>query len=168
MQRLEAGEIVATLTTDAAGDPVGMSMGIIDAKPDRVWATLTDFGRYNDYYTGISSSEIRKREGKTQWVYFVIDFPWPLPDRWTLNETHIDAGNRSFDWKRVEGTVKKYEGVIHVFEWPGNRSLLRFVGVLDPGFPFFPRWLMAYFQAQSLPGVISGPRDYLIRTTKGQ
>ncbi|MBM3267652.1 MAG: SRPBCC family protein [Candidatus Sericytochromatia bacterium] len=166
VRRLEAREIVVELHRDEDGFPEGTSTGLLGAPLQRAWEVLTDFDAYSQYYTGIHRSEVRRRSGNQVLVHMVIDFPWPMPDRWVLLDFRLDEAGRRFTWTRLDGTVKRYRGALRLAPWPGNRTVMEFDGLIDPGFPFLPNWLMAYFTAQSLPGIVSGPRDYLDRTAR--
>jgi hypothetical protein len=166
VKRLEDGEIVVELHKDDEGFPEGTSVGLLGAPVDRSWSILTDFDSYFRYYTGISRSQVRRRAGESAQVFMVIDFPWPLPDRWVLLDFKLDPESRTFTWRRVDGSVRRYQGRTRLAPWPGNRTVMEFDGMIDPGFPFLPNWLLSYFTAQSLPGIVSGPRDYINRTAK--
>lgn len=164
--RLENGEIVVQMRSNPDGVPIGMSSGLIAAPPDRVFALMTDFDRYRHFYQGMPKSETRRRDGRNVVAYFMLEFPWPMPRRWTVNEFQVDREGRSFTWKRLDGTVKRYDGMARFSGWPGKRTLMQFEALMDPGFGFLPTWLLSYLTAQSLPGIVSGPRDYLQRTAK--
>ena len=127
---------------------------------------MTDFDMYQSFYTGMPKSETRKRDGQNVVAYFSLVFPWPMPQRWTLNSFEVDRAGRSFKWKRTDGSIRRYEGAARFSEWPGRRTLMQFEASMDPGFTFIPNWLLAYLTAQSLPAIVSGPRDYLQRTAK--
>ena len=148
------------------GMPLGTASGLINASPDRVFALMTDFDSYSRFYTGMPRSETRRRAGRTVDAYFMLEFPWPLPRRWTLDKFQVDHEGRSFTWSRLDGTVKRYEGVARFSEWRGHRTLMRFQAAMDPGFGFVPNWLLSYLTATGLPAIVSGPRDYLQRTAK--
>ncbi len=166
IKRIDGGEIVVEMTRGPDGFPKGTALGVLGAPIDKAFATLTDFGRYSQYYTGIPKSQVRRQSGSESQVYLVIDFPWPMADRWALLEFKVDEPGRKFEWRRIGGTVRRYEGEARFAPWPGNRTVMEFDAMIDPGFAFLPQWLLGYFTAQSLPGVVSGPRDYLIRTAK--
>ncbi|MBU6428155.1 MAG: SRPBCC family protein [Cyanobacteria bacterium REEB65] len=164
VQQLDAGQVITQV--EPGNEPLHhvWCQGIVNAPPSRVWDVLTDFADYDHIYTGIKRSEIRGRTGNTLFGYFLLEFPWPLPERWTLNETRLHPGHLAFDWDRVDGTVKRYEGSLELYPWENNKTRMVFRALMDPGLNFVPGWLVDYVASTTLPGIIQGARDYLART----
>ena len=163
--RLEAGEIVVEMR-NVPGPPSGTSTGLIGAPIDKVWTIMTDFGSYSRYYTGIPRSQMRRRLGRSVQAHFIIEFPWPMPNRWLIQEFDLYPEQHTVTWKRLDGTVKRFDGAFKFTAWGRDRTLMQYVAVIDPGFSLMPSWLLSYFTAQSLPGVVSGPRDYMQRMAR--
>ncbi|MBM3275223.1 MAG: SRPBCC family protein [Candidatus Sericytochromatia bacterium] len=163
VRRLERGEVVVSLRSEPDGSPHGTSIGILNKPVERVWALMTDYDKYSSLYTGVPKSQVNWREGNRAEVYLGLWFPWPMPGRWVTLEFEERPDRYEFEWSRKSGSVRRYEGLARFSDWPGNRTLMRFDAVIDPAFPLLPKWLLGYFTAQSLPGIISGPRDYLSR-----
>lgn len=162
--RLERGEIIVEMRQRTHGNTsMAVSMGIIAAPVDQVWNLIVDYGQYERLYTGIPRSDVRSRLGSKATVYLEIDLPWPLPDRWCILEFQADEPRKLLTWKRISGTFRKYEGRAKLSVWTVNRTFLQVEAGFDPGYDFLPGWLLDYFIENSVPGVVSGPRDHLQR-----
>ncbi|MBI6545192.1 MAG: SRPBCC family protein [Cyanobacteria bacterium NC_groundwater_1444_Ag_S-0.65um_54_12] len=161
MQRLSNGEILTWVKDSTESYCRVTTSGVIVASIERVWALVTDFANYPRLYPGIGRSEVRKRNGDTVWGYFLLNFPWPLPSRWTLNETRLHPEQFSFDWVCQEGTIKRYDGRLQLQNLGNNRTLLEFEAVMDPGFNFIPAWLVTHVHKFVLPAIITNVREYL-------
>lgn len=161
LQALDQGQVLTHL--EPGDEPVheAFAEGVVKAPPAKVWALLTDFADYDRVYTGIKRSEVRGRVGNIVLGYFLLDFPWPLPRRWTLNETYLDPAHLTFSWKRIDGTVKRYQGSLHLYPWHQNQTRMVFRAVMDPGLAFVPGWFIDYVSLNTLPAIIQGVRDHV-------
>lgn len=160
LQRLEAGEILVWVEDSESTSRRASASGVVNAPPDVVYAVMSDFNRLSSIYPLLLKSEVRHKTADRVLTYFVLDYPWPLRDRWVETMTVLRPQDRSFDWKSVAGTVDRYDGACQFSPWAGNRTLIRFETVMDPGLPFLSGWFMRFIQGIALPMVIEGPKKY--------
>lgn len=157
-QRVRAGEIVVTI---ASPDRPVRVVGVVDAPPDRTFQVYADFANYGRIF-GLSESQVTHQEGNTVFGRFVVDFPWPFGRRWTLNETVLEPGRRSFTFKRREGSFKVYDGSLQVLAESPQRSRVIYAARIDPALPV-PPWLVQWAQERVFPDVIRNVRKAVSR-----
>ena len=161
VQALRDGKVLTHLEPGNTPVHEAYAEGIVDAPPTKVWALLTDFDHYDRIYTGIEQSAVRSRSGNTIMGYFLLDFPWPLPKRWTLNATYLEPARMRFTWRRVGGTVKDYEGSLKLYPWGDHETRMVFRALMDPGLAFVPGWLIDYVSLNTLPAIVQGVRAHV-------
>lgn len=159
--RVSRGEIVVLMEAGDAPIKRALVVGLVDASPAEVFKVYSDFSNYKTLF-GITKSEVIRNDGNVQFGRFVIDFPWPLGQRWTLNETFVDPRNRIIRFKRQEGTFKTYDGLLRVLPEAPKGSRIVYQARIDPDLPV-PPWLVNWAQEQIFPQVIQCVRDHLKR-----
>lgn len=90
-----------------------------------------------------ASAASRKKEATwDDFVYLNFNFPWPLSNRWTLQEVHIDEtkatqGVYRFDYKMRIGNFKTLSGYWELVPIEGKPGWTEFRGAYraDPGIP---------------------------------
>lgn len=156
---LESGGIVSKVTGQSSQKTI-MAVGMVKASPDAVWRVLTDYDNYEKIFTGIKSHETISKQGNTVMNKVVVDSPWPLPDRWTLNKIVHSPDHRTIRFDKVDGEFKAFSG-----EWrliPQDKgTLLVYKVQIDPGIPVVPSWLLNLGTKQILPGVIKAVRQHV-------
>lgn len=90
-----------------------------------------------------ASDAARKKDDTwTDYIYLNFNFPWPLSNRWTLQEVHIDEtkaaqGIYRFDYKMRVGNFKTLSGYWELVPIEGKPGWTEFRGSYraDPGIP---------------------------------
>lgn len=155
---IERGDVVVHLrdTKESTLKDV-RCVGVVKAPPERIWSVLTDYEAYGKIFPRILRSEVRARDGHFEDHYSLLDYPWPLQDRWTLNRITHDATRYAINWRRVEGSVKEVVGSWHLFP-DGDQTVVVYKVRLDPGIPLVPAWAIDWGTKQVAPDIIRSIR----------
>lgn len=158
VKAIERGDVVVHLrdTRESTLKDV-RCIGIVKAKPERIWSVLVDYEAYGKIFPRILKSEVRAKEGDSEDHYSLLDYPWPLQDRWTLNRITHDQSKRSINWKRVEGSVKEVVGSWRLIP-DGDQTVVVYKVRLDPGIPLIPAWAIDWGTKQVAPDIIRSIR----------
>ncbi|MDO8462052.1 MAG: SRPBCC family protein [Deltaproteobacteria bacterium] len=104
------------------------------------------------------------------YLFEVYDFPWPVTNRWSVNQLTMDERARDqkqyqLNWQMLVGTFRVSHGFFKLEPYSRNPSLshLRMTLVNDPGL-HVPQPLINLGSHMSLPNVIRGIR----RAAEGQ
>ncbi|MEQ8353152.1 MAG: hypothetical protein RH862_16865 [Leptospiraceae bacterium] len=134
-------------------------IGHISASPDRVYAALTNPELTNELFPKLKENKLKYRKGPLYYYHSVLDFPWPVQDRWSLNETRFYPDIRGLRWKRTDGSIKVNEGAWRLF--PSEVGTLMIYQVrFDPGLAMIPDWLLNYGMEKEAPGIIHSLRKF--------
>lgn len=158
VKAIEQGEVVVRLrnTHESTLKDV-LCVGIIKAPADRVWSVLMEYDRYDKIFKGILKTETRFKEGLVEEHYSLLDYPWPMADRWVVNRLTHAADRRSITWHRVDGTVKEIVGSWHLLP-DGDETLVVYKVRLDPGIPLIPAWAIDWGSQRVAPDIIHSVR----------
>src|SRR5688572_23813085 len=159
-RRVEQGDVVVQLreTTGSALKNV-VCVGYVEAPSASVWRVITDYDHYPRIFPGILKSETRSVKGPVETHYTLLDYPWPLPDKWTLNEiTHRPPQHIS--WRRVDGSVKELVGSWRLYP-EGDRTLVVYSVRVDPGLPLVPRWAIQWGTTRVAPNIVKNLRKHV-------
>ena len=160
--RVERGEIVVNVE-NAGGDVKHFRVvGLVNASAQRTFEAFTDFARYDEIFH-VKDSRILRAEGNVMHVRATLLVPWPIGERWVLNETRLEPESYSFTFNRLDGTISAYSGYVKTIPKGPDRCHVYYVAKADPGIPFLPAWLLNQFQASMLPDTIKHVRAYLKR-----
>ncbi len=133
--------------------------GELDAPPGAVVRLFADVEKYPQIFSAIKRAEVRSRTGNRSVAFVEVAFPWPIGPKWLLAETNT-AQDR-VTWRRLEGSVRQYEGSLQLTELPGGRSRASFDAVLDTGWSGTPGWLTSWMQGRVLAGILSDTKRYV-------
>ncbi len=134
-------------------------VGYIDAKPEEVYQALTNPALLHRIFPKVKKNEQRYKNGNLYHFYSVLAFPWPLEDRWSLNETRFFPSKRAISWKRIDGSIKVNEGAWRLHP-QGNGTLMIYRVRFDPGLSLVPDWLVEYGMEKEAPSIIKNVRSY--------
>jgi hypothetical protein len=157
-QRVQSGEIVVKVISTER--PV-VVVGLVDAPPEQTYRVYADFANYGRIF-GLPESQVTHQEGNMVLGRFAVDFPWPFGRRWTLNEAVLEPSQRSFTFKRRDGTFKIYEGSLKVLPESPTRSRVIYAARIDPNLPV-PPWIVQWAQERVFPDVIRNVRKLLAK-----
>lgn len=160
--RVDRGEIVVNVENGGGDVKHFRVVGRVDASAQKTYEVFTNFAEYDEIFK-VKQSRILRSEGNVQHVRATIEVPWPIGDRWVMNETVLQPEALSFSFNRVEGTIVAYSGYVKAVPVGPDRCHLYYVAKADPGIPFVPAWLLNRFQASMLPDTIKHVRAYLKR-----
>ncbi len=134
-------------------------IGHIQASPEKVYSALTNPELTSELFPKLKENQLKYRKGDLYYYHSVLDFPWPVKDRWSLNETQFYPGIHGLRWKRTEGSIKVNEGAWRLF--PSDQGTLMIYQVrFDPGLALVPDWLLNYGMEKEAPGIIHSLRNY--------
>lgn len=133
--------------------------GDLDAPPGAVVRMFSEIDRYPQIFPAITKAEIRSRAGNRSVAFVEIAFPWPVGTRWLLAETSAEQDRVT--WRRLDGTVRRYEGSLQVAELPGGRSRATFDALVDAGWGGTPGWLSNLLQGHLMNQILADARRYV-------
>lgn len=134
------------------------AIGTVRAAPEAIWKVVTDYEKYAEIFPGILSSETQAKEGAREWHKVRLDYPWPLPDKWTLNEISHEPETRTIRWRRVAGTLKELVGSWRLLP-DGKRTLVVYQVRVDPGLPLVPGWAVEFGTSKIAPSIVERVRE---------
>jgi hypothetical protein len=135
-------------------------LGYVDAPPKKIWDVILSESDYPKIYPNILVCETRYKKGNIAHVYSMLDYPWPLPDKWTLNEMVLDQPHWRIDFKRLAGTTKEVIGAWALYP-DGRRTLVSYRVHIDPGLPLVPGWVIELGTKSLAPDIIKGIRKWI-------
>lgn len=158
IKAIERGDVVVQLrdTKESTLKDV-RCVGVVDATPERIWSVLVDYEAYRKIFPRILKTEVRTKDGQVEGHYSLLDYPWPFPDRWTLNRITRFEPPRAIDWRRVDGSVKEVVGSWRLYP-EGDRTVVVYQVRLDPGVPLVPAWVIDWGSKQVAPEIIRSIR----------
>jgi ribosome-associated toxin RatA of RatAB toxin-antitoxin module len=159
---LGRGEILLFREERPAGAPVMGFEAVIDAPPERVWAFVSDCGRYQKHMPRIAASKLERREGETVICRVKADMPLPLPDLESVTRgIHREGeGHFSRTWELVEGDYHLNEGawILTRFEGSPDRTWVRYRIRAEPKLAL-PSGIVQAAQRRALPDLVARLRS---------
>jgi ribosome-associated toxin RatA of RatAB toxin-antitoxin module len=139
--RLAAGEIIVTTRKVPGSDvPEATVRAMIDARPEKVWAIVSDCSRYKQTMPNIADSQLLKMErgpgpgghGDVTVCRVTADLPFPFQDLVSVTRAvhTVEPGRRwQRQWQLVEGDYERNLGMWRVepFGADSARSLVTYV-----------------------------------------
>ncbi len=96
------------------------------------------------YAKKISTPSDTNRKPNQKWrdyALYVVNYPWPISDRWFVYEIQIDEtqagqGQYRYDYRMINGNMKRISGSWTLKPVPNQSNLMEFSGTyyFDPGF----------------------------------
>lgn len=158
---IDAGEIVVRLDREGESTRADITcLGYVDAPPKKIWDVILSDTDYPKIFSNILACETRYKRGNVVHTYSMLDYPWPLPDKWTLNEMLLDQAHWKIRFKRLAGTTKEVIGSWSLFP-DGPRTLVAYRVHVDPGLPLVPRWAVELGTQHVAPDIINGIRKWI-------
>ncbi len=165
-ERIESREVVHWMF-EIEGSPIkeGVALGLVEAPPERVFAVVTDNGRFAEFMPYVEASTLETLPDGTLVNFQRLDLPWPVNDREykvALVNTADAAGEPPLwesAWTRVEGfgNIAESRGSWRI--WPcGEASLVEYQVVTDPG-GSIPTFLKNSATRRSLGRLIEAVRE---------
>ena len=158
-EKLDRGELVVSSHV-CEGEPLkrGMVTGVIDIPPWKALKAVMDYNRAEEYIPYVRESEVLDVAGKTIFLYTVLDVPWPLYDVWYLLRVDHEFSDDCYrvQWTYIDGNINTTSGYWLVEPWSGGetRTKLTYSVLVDPGYPFIPKFLVNLGTRIALPGLI--------------
>jgi len=122
---LKAGGIPA-LSVPVEGSSLwaARAMVLLNAPPPIVKEIITDVAAYKSFVPRTTAS---RKVGEGRYV-IEMDLPWPVNKTWAYisMRTGTRDGIYVVQWKMLNGTLKRYDGIAWVQPWGGNRTLLTY------------------------------------------
>ncbi len=131
--------------------------GIIHANINDVWNFITNEDRI---HKDILEKYILKDKGNTKVKKVLLNFPWPLHDRWTIYEENINSQLYGKEWKEIGGDIPINRGAIRLFKLDVYKTLMIYKSSLDPGLDYVPQWAIDIGMKYYAPSIIKRVQDY--------
>lgn len=167
VKQLKAGEIIWTLV-DNADNPVkkGVAMGVIDAPPAKVYATIGDYENFKEFMPYVAKTAVDLRSAEKNTVSYWLEFPLGVGNRnyqldlvdkvQTVDNVKVFTSEWTYTGKgNIVGTTGSWE----IAPWgDGTKSIARYTVFTDPG-GSFPTWMKNKAAGVALPKVVQAVRD---------
>ncbi|MCA9668995.1 MAG: hypothetical protein KC503_25545 [Myxococcales bacterium] len=157
--KIKAGKIIA-VSIPGSGIYPGRAMGIVNAPASTVYQLLADFARYDKFVPRITAA--RKLDDKHYELKAM--FPWPVKE--TRCKLSVRKGKRGetyvIQWRQIDGTLKKYEGVAWIQPFGKQRTLLTYQMLAVPKV-FAPSGLMSEGLRNAVKGYIAAVRTHVAK-----
>lgn len=146
--RLAAGDVLVDVHVDEAQDAANVAaVADIAAKPETVWAVMTDCERAPRFVPDLVSCRVLERDPAGAWDIreHIIDWTWFLPNIRNVFRSDYEAPHR-LRFKRVDGDLRLSEG-----EWRleplngGAATRVYYTAMLSPN-----SWVPASFALSSV------------------
>ena len=167
LRSLESGDALVALK-EVKDSPIkkASAVAVFDASPEEIYAVLADQNRLSEFMPYCKKSKLQKREGDTVWVEFLLDFPWPIGDRYyTLEITDSRSGAKGAEiivsrWTYVAGSgnVNEVAGSWELIPYPDGRTFVRYTVLTDPGGKL-PAWARNQATRVAVPETINSLRQ---------
>jgi ribosome-associated toxin RatA of RatAB toxin-antitoxin module len=125
VESLKAGGIpVVSVPVEGSSIWAGRAMVILNAPTAIVKDLVTDVAAYKSFVPRTTAS---RKVGDGRYV-IEMDLPWPVNKTWAYitMRSAIRDGIHVVQWKMLNGTLKRYEGVAWIQPWGTNRTLLTY------------------------------------------
>ena len=164
---VRAGEVDVRFKKMKGGEmPSVLAFGVIKAPLSKVWAMVTDCGRYHLTMPSVKDSALISgslKSGKMR-CKIVADLPWPMSDLTSVVDVTIKVkggGVHERSWTLVEGDYKRNEGSWTLTPIDGGAStLLRYQLYVEPN-TSVPDFLKRQAQKIKIPGLFKAIRKHV-------
>lgn len=160
--QVKAGAVVVHMAPGPSRIKRFCIVGNIDAPADVVYQVYSDFDHQKDVFSAYSQATVLARHDNIVDSRLAIDFPWPLGQRWMVNEATTHADERVITSKRLQGNFSAWEDYLKILPVSARQSRVVYEGLVDPNLPL-PAWLLNFIQGQTAPTTITDVRDYIAR-----
>lgn len=141
------------------------AVALVEAPPADVFTVLTDYAEFPSFMPYCRKVEIQRKEGEQSWVYFSLDFPWPIGDRHYVLmlkdreelEDRATVFISSWTYEPGSGNINDSYGSWEVRAYGSGRSLVCYTVFTDPG-GSLPSWASNAATEVAVPKVIAGLR----------
>ena len=153
--RLEAGEVVTRFLSEEGGTGVE-AKARVDAKPEEVYAVVTDYEHYPDFIPSLVDAKVLEWESddvcilmeKLKVAFKTVEY--------TIRVTH-DRENLTTRWVRHGGFLSRNEGGWKCGPCGKGRSLVTYRVAVEAGI-LVPQFIIDRLSRGSLPELFAGLR----------
>ncbi|MBO9540715.1 hypothetical protein J7643_09015 [bacterium] len=163
--KVDHGEIIVKVEKTEAPLKRFMVVGRFESSAADVFRVFTDYDHYAEIFN-IKDTKVLNRVGNVLNIRAAFQLPWPIGEKWLINETRLQPERYSFVYKRTEGNIVEYAGSLRIVPKGPQACEAYYVAKTDPGIPGLPAWLLNRFQESMLPSSIQSVRDHLKRQKK--
>lgn len=152
LKELETGKIHTNLERVNHSLGIITVIGIINSDIQTIWKYINSENQY--IYPDILQKAIIKKNGNYYVKKSLLDFPWPLSNRWTIYEEIIDDKEYGKEWKEIGGDIKINRGAIKLIPYQKNSTIMIFKLSFDPGLALVPEWAIEIGMKYKAPSII--------------
>lgn len=163
--KVDRGDIIVKVEKTDAPLKHFLVVGRFEASAADVFRVFTDYDNYSAIFN-IKDTKVLSRVGNVLNIRAAFQLPWPIGEKWLINETRLQPERYSFVYKRTEGNILEYAGSLKILPKGPQACEAYYVAKTDPGIPGLPSWLLNRFQESMLPSSIQCVRDQLKRQKK--
>lgn len=163
--RVDKGEILVKVEKTDAPLKHFLVVGRIEASAAEAFRVFTDYDNYSTIFN-IKDTKVLHREGNVLNIRAAFQLPWPIGEKWLVNETRLQPERYAFVYKRTDGNIAEYAGSLRIVPKGPRVCEAYYVAKTDPGIAMLPTWLLNRFQETMLPSSIQSVREQLKRLKK--
>ncbi len=163
--KLAKGDVLVKLI-DNADNPVkkGVAIGVVDAPPEKVYATIGDYENFKDFMPYVVKTVVDERTPEKNTVSYWLEFPMNVGNR--NYQLELVDGKKTVDGIEILASDWKYTGKGNIIgttgswelsPWGEGKTLARYTVFTDPG-GSFPTWIKNKAAETAMPKVINAVR----------
>ncbi|MCA9581575.1 MAG: SRPBCC family protein [Myxococcales bacterium] len=135
----ELGERIDT-RSESSGRPIpwGRATAVIDAPVDVVMATITDYGRYKEFFPHFTQSRVLAQRGQSAILYLeasVLKRSATLWGELKVRSQRPEGATQILKVELVRGNIERFDARWEVTPLPNGRTLVDFRLLVDPDLP---------------------------------
>ena len=167
--RLERGEVVVRSWKSKRGFPRGLARVLIEAPPEQVFRIIDNCNRYRYNMKLVSHSKQLSRKGPVVVCEVVVDLPFPFGSLRSVTKGVHQVGPPVWGrkWTLVSGDYQVNQGAWELTRYRSDagRTLVTYRTHIEPDMSL-PDFVVASSQKRSLPMMLKGLRDLVVRNRK--
>ena len=167
--RLERGEVVVRSWKSKRGFPRGLARVLIEAPPEHVFRIIDNCNRYRYNMKLVSHSKQLSRKGPVVVCEVVVDLPFPFGSLRSVTKGVHQVGPPVWGrkWTLVSGDYQVNQGAWELTRYrkDAGRTLVTYRTHIEPDMSL-PDFVVASSQKRSLPMMLKGLRDLVVRNRK--
>jgi ribosome-associated toxin RatA of RatAB toxin-antitoxin module len=145
---------VKSVPVAGSNTPKVVMTGVMDARPEKVWAIINDCSKYKQRMPRIAAAKELSKSGNTHTCEVTVELPFPLSNLTAVTlATHKETPPKFVrSWKLVRGDYKTNEGSWEIAPAPGapTKSAVTYTVHAEPN-TALPGWVREKAQKSALP-----------------
>ncbi len=159
LKTIDDGKIITRISPSHNKDSWEVfSAGYVKKKKEDLWRILTEPEIFIKVYTEVLECSIIGRKEDTVHFRSVLDYPWPLQNRWIITKVIQNKKNFRISSKRVDGSVADSESSWELKDYKEG-TLVKYRTFFCPGLKSVPDWVVKWASSKIVPRMVTRLRE---------